>query len=595
MIDKYIYAILKRLKLDMKTFLYKFYLKRKIKILRIQLYIYKFLKFIITFSVFLKEFIFETVKYFKGLNKSYKIYFLLIVGLISLGGGVFFNKVYSSNIADISESQSVTSNSSSTQSYAYVPQNAIESEYLQFVQMGNTIVQGTTNSDGSKQNGLLGMLYGADIYLYSNNPVSAIQYAKYYGVQHSLIKDTYAATATSPTGSGYYALQPITPIWEICRNIAYLVTALMIVVVGFIIIMGGKYGQMEVSVVNSIPKIIFGLLLITFSYPIAGFFIDISNLTTNILVQTLAPNFADPAAYSPGEYPLGCAFGQQEAITPYGGDSDPNNQKTQVKACNYNYKYFTPGGEFNVFRLMAPIMNYQNWSSKDANNIVDIIQWPTNIGWLDSLLSGNDIVKNLSDYTVGFIMNILILFWSIKIFILVFTSFIRIVMMSMFGPLILIPYPLSGEETLIKWLKNLLSPALVFPVVFAMMFIAAILAFGTQCPGTTNANNGNDAKYSCATVGKYDVGPWYIRPNERIQNFGSGPLLFVDTINPQFVWNFVALGIIVAIPSVGKQLDQLLQSEISQHVERSGQEAGQYARNLATKIPVVGGIIGKVL
>jgi len=153
----------------------------------------------------------------------------------------------------------------------------------------------------------------------------------------------------------------------------------------------------------------------------------------------------------------------------------------------------------------------------------------------------------------------------------------------------LIGIPLSGTKAAIGWLKGLLVPAITFPAIFAMLFIAAILAYGTDCPN----NKPCDTQVNDPTVknSTENIGPWYINNNNGLTNFDDGPLLFVDTVNPNFIWNFVAIGIIIAIPGVGKHLDETFGTQASRALQEQGNQAGQSARRFAGQIPVIGGFL----
>lgn len=71
----------------------------------------------------------------------------------------------------------------------------------------------------------------------------------------------------------------IAEIWSFTRNIAYLCFVLVMIGVGFMIMFRSKLGgQTLVSLGNTLPRIVVSLVLVTFSFAIAGIVIDIAGV-----------------------------------------------------------------------------------------------------------------------------------------------------------------------------------------------------------------------------------------------------------------------------------------------------------------------------
>lgn len=560
----------------MKYFGYRSYLKIEIFFLRNAARIFKAYQIFVSFFFYVKSFGISISHLYNRLSRSYKILFIALCTCIGVSS-VFLlgNAAYSQTITPTSET-ALSSVTDATPSV--LPANYVQSEYTQLMQLMHTIISGSTSSTGQRQSGLLGAISGTESYLFINNPVSITQYSRYYAQAHGFIRSADAQT----TGTGFTALSPVIPLWEVFRNVAYLVLVIMVVIIGFVIIFGGKYGQSEVSLISSLPKIVIAVIVITFSYPIAGFVVDISNLGTNVIAGILGPRFVQAGAYFPGQYPVSCLLNNTTPISIATGAT----QNPGVDQCPYQ-EPTPPGnkqstGDFNVFRMIAPIASYGQWGggSTPQETIANLIDRPTNIGLLDAFLYGVNILQNQAEWAIDFIINVVVLFISLRVFVLILTSFIRIVIGAMLGPLMLIGYPLSGASSLMNWLRSLLSPAIVFPAVFAMLFVAAILAYGTQC-GTSSCAQLDYVPGSNNQM-SYNGGPWYISGTAGIQNFKNGPLLFIDTVNPQFIWNFVALGIVFAIPAIGKHIDDILKAQVSKYIESEVQrgigDVGRYSR-----------------
>jgi hypothetical protein len=579
----------------MRNFFLKIYLKKKLRVLRTWYFLKQSKKNIFAALFFFKSFYVGKVNAFEGLTKTYKFFFVFTLAVVFLGSGFLIQNVYSQDLAMPSVDSGQTN--TNPQPSSSLPSNYVQDEFEQMMSLGNNIVQGQGASNGNQAtSGLLDFTSSVDAYLYTNNPVSVVGYTQYYAQTHGIETQ---ANAQAVTGTGYNALAPVIPIWDIFRNLSYLLIIIIIVAVGFIIIFGGKYGQTEVTVISSIPKILIALILITFSYPLCGFAVDIANLGTNLIVSVFAPAFvsytsANASGYFPGQYPVPCSNNVnvtvETGITPSGNSGQPT-----IPQCEYapsGQVTNNLAGDFNVFRLMAPIIQYQNWNVANGNQekfVQQLIKVPTNIGILDVFLDAVDLTPfGIPAYlAIVFVLDILMLYIAIKIVMLIITSFVRIVMTTMFSPLRFVMYPLNGGDVFWNFVKSILAPAVVFPMVFALMFIAAILAYGPECQQPSGALK------QCAGTGT-EQGPWYIDPSKaNITNFNDGPAMLVDTVSPEFMWNIVALGIIIAIPSVGKQIDEAFKVEVNRHIEAAGSYAGQRAQKIAQQLPVIGGLLGR--
>lgn len=125
---------------------------------------------------------------------------------------------------------------------------------------------------------MIGMLY--------TPPAHTSDYIRNLAQNFGITKHAYARwiddtdPASSPSdstyGTGFQSLSPLMNIWSAFRNIAYLLFVLVFVVIGLAIMLRVRIDPRTVMTIqNQIPKIIIGILLVTFSFAIAGFLIDV--------------------------------------------------------------------------------------------------------------------------------------------------------------------------------------------------------------------------------------------------------------------------------------------------------------------------------
>lgn len=117
-------------------------------------------------------------------------------------------------------------------------------------------------------------------------PAHTATFFQYEARNFGLVKHAYAAGS----GIGFTSLEPLLALWSTFRNIAYFVFIIIFIAVGFAIMFRVKIDPRTVMTIeNQIPKIIVGLVLVTFSYAIAGFLIDmmysVTYLTINVITS----------------------------------------------------------------------------------------------------------------------------------------------------------------------------------------------------------------------------------------------------------------------------------------------------------------------
>lgn len=129
---------------------------------------------------------------------------------------------------------------------------------------------------------------------YDMPKASTIDYIAYLGDNFGIAKSAHAQ------GVGFSSLSPILPLWTASRNIAYLFYILAFIVIGVLIMIRVRIDPRTVMTIqNQIPKIVVGIILITFSYAIAGFLIDfmyVSIYTFTNIIMSADPELSGPNA-----------------------------------------------------------------------------------------------------------------------------------------------------------------------------------------------------------------------------------------------------------------------------------------------------------
>jgi len=123
----------------------------------------------------------------------------------------------------------------------------------------------------AQKGGAIGFM-GTMITVLYTPPLHTSDYFQSLAQNFGLNKKAYADTTG---GTGFQSLSPLMNIWTAFRNIVYLILVIVFVVIGLAIMLRVKIDPRTVMTIqNQIPKIIIGILAVTFSFAIAGFLID---------------------------------------------------------------------------------------------------------------------------------------------------------------------------------------------------------------------------------------------------------------------------------------------------------------------------------
>jgi hypothetical protein len=293
---------------------------------------------------------------------------------------------------------------------------------------GQTVVAEKT----SPKQSLLSLVFATD------RPMSGISYVKERLQRFSLVPIAHAQTA----GFGFTtALEPIQNMWKVFRDIAFGLFVIVAIVFAFMIMFRVKLSpQTVISVQSALPKIIFALILVTFSYAIAGFLIDFMYIVIGFLSSILAPLVPQVFLLQTHTYTAPDMF---TLLTSggFGGSAG--------------------GGIINLLSayLMPLILIFV------IIGVIGLIASETGIGAIVAVIS---IVALLAVIIVG-------LWISLKTIWALFKAFANILLLTIFAPIQLALGPLVPSLSFGAWLKSYLSNLSVFVVtgvlwVFAWIF-----------------------------------------------------------------------------------------------------------------------------
>jgi len=254
--------------------------------------------------------------------------------------------------------------------------------------------------------------------LYANPPASGVSYMARQIDKFNPVQPAYAQ------GVGYSTLAPVQQIWENFRNASYIGFVIIFVIVGFMIMMRAHISPQAVaSVQDSLPRIVIALILVTFSYAIAGFVIDLMFVFINF-ASTLIP------------------------LDPAGANKIFEGSVVDVMSKIWDNMVKTGGGAF-------------------ARLVEDAVG-----GLPDGIKS---IFGFLGGTIAGLVIAVAALFVTFRIFFMLLTAYVSIIVLTIFAPFFFLVQALPGQNGGREWFKQLAGNVSIFATISIMFLFAAYM------------------------------------------------------------------------------------------------------------------------
>lgn len=310
-----------------------------------------------------------------------------------------------------------------------------------------------------------------------NPPSSFIGWTKNTLSEAGFLPKTYAYE-----GIGFASLKPLISLWRIFRDFSFMIIVLVLVAIGFMIMFRTKINpQTVISVENSLPKIILALILVTFSFPIAGLLYDLTNVVTLLIISLLAKNAiynVDIEHYQ--KFYLGLENGLgNEIMFKNGKIFLIGGALLNIGGPVFNFVMRIIGG-FIIYLLVKKYGEVANNTVQNSADGVPIIKALTTLGGflLQYVVIGGLVSFGIS-FFIPLIISIFILFTGfyiyIKLLVIIIKSYITNIILTIISPLILIVEAVPGKNTFGFWLKSLIGNLIIFPIITFVIILSNII------------------------------------------------------------------------------------------------------------------------
>jgi len=286
--------------------------------------------------------------------------------------------------------------------------------------------ESTGSAKGSKTSGVIGGVTNLIAQTY-NPPASGVYYVADAMQSMGLASPTYAQ------GYGYYALSPFLRIWRVFRNIVYMIFAILIIIIAIMILFRQQIGsQAAITAQQALPRIVIALILVTFSYAIAGFMIDVM-----YWIMLLIGSFTEVKSGSSGG---SGAFTKDQLM--FGGFGDLASIVLAGK--------FTQIWD-NISNTVKKFMGFKN----------------------DSIWGG--LAGNLAGGSVAIIFIIAMIFSLFRLFFILMKSYASVLLYTMFSPFFLMMHAIPGTNSFSSWIKKLVANLAPSIIVFVIVLMTGII------------------------------------------------------------------------------------------------------------------------
>lgn len=325
-----------------------------------------------------------------------------------------------------------------------------------------------------------------------NPPASGVMWV-YSGLQKAgFIPKTYAAG-----GIGFYSIQPLAKVWATLRDVAYIILVLILITFGFMIMFRVKINpQTVISMENSIPRIVIALLMITFSFAIAGFLIDFMYIMIILVVALLgqAGGLDVPGLQAryveagPGEI-----FNSLISRNPWNIFWDlPNHLINFVPLIGVLFRI---AGSLIGAVIVVPwltrfgiVQKILDLTKTDSEGVLTplgvgfsaIFKLFSNLQDIPGLIIAMLIAAPLTAYfilplAVGLLLMIGIIFIFFRIFFLLFSAYIKTILMIILAPLYLLLDVFPGRSAFSGWIRSVAVELITFPATIAIFMLSQVV------------------------------------------------------------------------------------------------------------------------
>ncbi len=356
--------------------------------------------------------------------------------------------------------------------------------------IGEACTNNPADGDKNYSHSLLGGVANLITLPYRNPPASGVYWAMSSLENAGFIPKTYAAE-----GIGFAAISPLMNLWKVFRDLAYMLFVLVFIVIGFMIMFRAKLNpQTVIGVESALPRIVISLILITFSFALAGFLIDLMYVIITLAISIMSdrsnfynitqmqnrylnPDFLQiaggmfPSKPNPSGYPILDGWGALNSVSQAFINLMPDFLNQILRTILGTAFTVVVGYKF-LSGFSSAIGDLRTLGAGTGSLItapIRVILYPLLL--FISFVIGYNALPLFFMLLIG--LTVLALFF--RIFFLLLTTYLKILLMIVFSPIFMMFEAIPGKNAFGYWFKNFIAELLVFPTIIVLMLVGYII------------------------------------------------------------------------------------------------------------------------
>lgn len=413
--------------------------------------------------------------------------------------------------------------------------------------------------------GTLGAVTGVIGAMYQYPPVRTADYLASVGEGLGIVKEANAQVV----GSGAKVLNPILTLWQVSRNISYLIMIIIFVIIGLMVMFRNRINpQTVITAQAALPGLVIGLIMITFSYFLAGLIADTAFIGTNVVGYYFAA--AQGETDDPDRTNLVQTLAKVNVLQMFGNLAGIVTREQATNVVQSIYDSFTEEVKVTIAWFSAFLAFQTVGPLGGVAGPYALIAGPA-LGVISGLVANRSPVQILG-YVLPFIATFVLIYAMIKLLLRLVNSYLTIIFLTITAPFQLLFASLPGRQGLAtEWIMNLLGNILVFPAVIAVFyFVAFILGHPTvRSDFPLKISNSNQIQNNDFIPYAYAQAPFDFETSPTFPLFGN--------LNLEFIKLLLAFGALVALPAIPDIIIKTV-GKASQAGQLIGQEIGGSTR-----------------
>ncbi len=308
--------------------------------------------------------------------------------------------------------------------------------------------------------------------LYINPPIRTADYLASVGEGLGIVKTAHAQVG----GSGAAVLSPILALWQVSRNIAYLIMIIIFVIIGLMVMFRQRINpQTVITVQSALPGLVIGLILITFSYFLASFISDFAFIGTNLVGYFFTA--AQGTANDPTKTNLAQQVSSENILTIFSRFTGIIDKDTASNALSSVWDSLGASAKFALTALAVFITAQTTQQSTELLKAIPVFGEPVQA--IITVFTSAATAANptaMAGMALSFIATVILLYTMFKLLMRLISAYLNIVFLTITAPFHFMSASLPGRQSIATaWILNMLCHVLAFPAVLGMFYFVAFL------------------------------------------------------------------------------------------------------------------------